>query len=299
MFRLVAEVAFRIEGGSAALSGGRDGLAVSAVGDIASGEDAGQVGFRAFTLEKVAVGVHVEFADKGFGVGGVSDRDEHAFEVELRGFSGDEVFDFDCGHFAFGVGDVFFNGGVPNRFNFGICEGAIGHDFRCAERVSAVDEVNLGREAGEEGGFFAGGVAAADDADGDIAVEGAVAGGAGGESVADKFFFAGEAEPLCARAGGDDKGLRFNPFSVDAEADIFSGVLKLLDGCELEACAEAGGLRFDVHDEVGALDAFGEAWKVFNEGCGRELSTGLMAFENEWGEVGAGGVHGGGEASAA
>ena len=162
-----------------------------------------------------------------------------------------------------------------------------------------MDEVNLGCEAGEEGGFFAGGVAAADDADGHFAVEGAVAGGAGGESVADQFFFAGESEPFCAGAGGDDEGLGFDPFSVDAEADIFSGVLKLFDGCELEARAEAGCLRFDVHDEVGALDAFGEAGKVFDEGSGGELSTGFMAFENEWGKVCAGGVDGGGEASAA
>ncbi len=129
MFRLVAEVTFCVESGGAALSGRRDGLAVRSVGDIACGENAGQVGFRAFALEKVALSVHVKFADKGFGVGGVSDRNEHAFEVELRGFSGDEVFDFDCGHFAFGVREILFNGRVPDRFNFGICEGSIRHDF--------------------------------------------------------------------------------------------------------------------------------------------------------------------------
>lgn len=114
--------------------------------------------------------------------------------------------------------------------------------------------------------------------------------------MADEFFFAGKAEPFCAGAGRHDEGLGFNPFSVDAEADNFSVVLKLLSGCELEACAEAGGLRFDIHDEVGALDALWEPRKVFDESGGGELAAWFVAFEDEGREVGAGGVDGGGEA---
>lgn len=116
--------------------------------------------------------------------------------------------------------------------------------------------------------------------------------------MADEFFFAGEAEPFCAGSGGHDQGFGFDPFSVDTEANGFFCVLKRLNGCELEARAEASGLRLDVHDEVGALDAFGEAGKVFDEGGGGELSTWLMAFENEWGQVCAGGVNSGSEAGA-
>lgn len=162
-----------------------------------------------------------------------------------------------------------------------------------------MDEIDLGCEAGEERCFFASGVAATDDANGHISVEGTVAGGAGGESVSDEFLFSGEAEPFGTGAGGNDQGLGFDPFSVDLEADGVAGVFEGFDGSELEAGAEAGGLGFDVHDEVGSLDAFGEAWEVLDERGGGELSAGFVAFEDEGGEVCAGGVHCGGETGAA
>ncbi len=63
--------------------------------------------------------------------------------------------------------------------------------------------------------------------------------------------------------------------------------------------AEAGGLLLHVFDEFGALDAFGPAGEVFDQGGDGELAAGLVAFEDEGLEVGAGGVDGGGEAGAA
>ena len=162
-----------------------------------------------------------------------------------------------------------------------------------------MDEIDLGGEAGEERCFFAGGVTTTDDANWDVPVKGTIAGRAGGEAVADEFFFAGESEPFRAGSGSHDEGLGFHPFSVDPKADDFSVVLELLSGCELEARAEPGGLGLDIHDEVGALDAFGETGKVFDQRGGGELSTGFMAFEDEGGEVCTGGVNCGGESGAA
>lgn len=69
-----------------------------------------------------------------------------------------------------------------------------------------MDEVDLAGELCEKGGFFAGRIAAADDGDGDVFVEGAVAGGAGCEAVTDELFFVGEAEVARGGAGGDDNG---------------------------------------------------------------------------------------------
>ena len=154
-------------------------MAVGAVGDIASGKDAGEVSFCAFALKQIAVRVHVEFPSEGLGVGRVSNSDKHAFEVQLRGRAGHEIFYFYRRHFAFCVGDVLLDCRVPDGFDFGICEGAIGHDFGRAEGFATVDEVDLRCESGEEGGFFARGVAAADNADGNVAIKRAVAGSAG------------------------------------------------------------------------------------------------------------------------
>ena len=59
------------------------------------------------------------------------------------------------------------------------------------------------------------------------------------------------------------------------------------------------GLLLHVLDELGALDAFGPAGKVFDQGGDGELAAGLVALEDERLEVGARGVDGGGEAGAA
>jgi hypothetical protein len=53
--------------------------------------------------------------------------------------------------------------------------------------------------------FFNGGIAATDDGDRLVAVEETIAGGAGGNALAGKFFFRGQAEVLGRGAGGDDQ----------------------------------------------------------------------------------------------
>ena len=63
--------------------------------------------------------------------------------------------------------------------------------------------------------------------------------------------------------------------------------------------AEAGSLLLHVFNEFGALDAVGPAGEVFDERGDGELAAGLVAFEDEGLEVGAGGVDGGSEAGAA
>jgi hypothetical protein len=88
-------------------------------------------------------------------------------------------------------------------------------------------------------------------------------------------------------------------FLADAEGE---GRGAEVDGGEVghaELGTEAGGLLLHVLDELGTLDAVGPAGKVFDEGGDGELAAGLVAFEDEGLEVGAGGVDGGSEACAA
>lgn len=235
------------------------------------------------------------------GVGDVADGDEDALEFEFAFLFGEEVLEFDGAHFAFVVGEVFGDGGVPDGFDFGVGEGAVGHDFAGAELVSAVDEVDGAGEAGEEGGFFCGGVAAADDGYWDVAVEGAVAGGAAGEAASDEGFFVGEAEVSWGGAGGDDDGFGLEGFvAVEGDVEVsFWGFGEGLDLGVFDAGAEFFCLGLHFHHEFWAHDAFWEAWEVFDFGGGGELSAGLGAGEHEWVEVGACGVDGGGEACAA
>ena len=79
-----AEVAFRFEGGGAALAGGGDGLAVVVVGNVTRGEEArGLGGSPAGGLDDVTVFVLVdEVAEEG-AVGDMADGHEHAGDGEF------------------------------------------------------------------------------------------------------------------------------------------------------------------------------------------------------------------------
>ncbi len=198
----------------------------------------------------------------------------------------------------FDAEDLFDDGGGA-ELDGGMGFGALEHDGRGAELVGAVDEGDFGGEAGEEEGFFHGGVAAADDGDGFAGGEEAVAGGAGADAVADERLLGGQVEPAGAGAGGDDEGAGVDDVVADGEADGGSGEVGGGEVGHAELGAEALGLLLHVFDEFGALDAVGPAGEVFDEGGDGKLAAGLVAFKDEGLEVGAGGVDGGGEAGAA
>ena len=192
-----------------------------------------------------------------------------------------------------------FDGGVGKELDLRVGDGAIEHDLAGAEALGAVNESDLAGEAGEEEGFFHGGVSAADDGDLLAGGEEAVAGGAGGDAVADEGLFAGEIEPAGAGSGGDDEGAGVDGLFADGEGDGRGGEVDRDEVGHAELGAEAGGLLLHVLNEFGALDALGPAGEVFDQGGDGELAAGLVAFKDEGLEVGAGGVDGGSEAGAA
>lgn len=181
-------------------------------------------------------------------------------------------------------------------------EDAFGHDFRGAEGIATVDEVDGGSEAGEVEGFFAGGVASTDDDEGFLAEhgEGTVAGGAVGDAFVFEKVFAFDAEVAVAGSGGDDDGLGLEAFTVDGEGEGPAGKIDVFDGGErADAGTEPFGLLLHVGHELEPVDALDEAWIVLDDGGGGEETALHAAGDDEWVEVGAGGVEGGGEAGAA
>ena len=106
-----AEVAFRFEGGGAALAGGGDGLAVVVIGDIARGEEPrGLGGSSAWGLDDVTVFVFIDQITEKRAVGDMADGHEHAGDGEFRFFTIDEILQSHRAHFAFFVGEVFADG---------------------------------------------------------------------------------------------------------------------------------------------------------------------------------------------
>jgi len=114
--------------------------------------------------------------------------------------------------------------------------------------------------------------------------------------VADEGLFAGQAEPTGAGSAGDDEGAGAEDVAAgDIQLDGALGEIGAEQVAVAKFCAKAGRLFVHVVDELGALDAFGPAGKIFDERGDGQLAAGLMAFQNEGLEVSAGGVDGGGE----
>ena len=63
--------------------------------------------------------------------------------------------------------------------------------------------------------------------------------------------------------------------------------------------AKPRGLLLHVFDQLRALNPFWKAGKVLDQRGQGKLAPGLMAFEDEWAEIGAGGVESSGVAGAA
>src|SRR5690606_38245293 len=114
---------------------------------------------------------------------------------------------------------------VPDDVDLGVGEGAGLGVLVGAELVAAVDDGDALGEAGEERGFFDGGVSPADDDGVLAAVEEAVAGGAGAHAAAVVHVLAGDAEAawLGAHREDDRHGYEVTVDAVDAVEVAFAG----------------------------------------------------------------------------
>jgi hypothetical protein len=300
---VVFEEFFHFEGGHATGTCGGDGLAVAAVLDVSAGEDAGddfavERGEDIVACEDVAVGVEIHHSFEGDGVGDVADAEEHEADGQHVLVAGDGVFEAQAFDLFFLDAENLFDCGAGEELDVGVGHGALEHDFGGAEFFGAVDERNFGGEAREEESFFHGGVAAANDGDLFAGREEAVAGGAGADAITDKGLLGGEIEPARTRSGGNDERAGANDLAADGELDRTFGEIDGVEVSHFELGPEADGLLLHVLDELGTLDAFRPAGEVFNQRGDGELAAGLVAFEDERLEVGAGGVDGGGQAGA-
>lgn len=116
--------------------------------------------------------------------------------------------------------------------------------------------------------------------------------------MADEGLLGGEIEPTRAGTGGDDERAGVDGLVAEVQREGVLGEINRGEVCHAQFGAEADGLLLHVLDEVGALDAFGPAGKVFYQRGDGELSAGLVAFEDKRLEVRAGSVDGSGKSGA-
>jgi hypothetical protein len=299
------EPAFGVDGGHAARPGRGDGLAVVVVLHVASGEHAVHAGAGgAVEGADVAVVIQLELALEQGAVGLVPDGHEEAGHAELGFLARDGVTQVDAPYLGVALNAA--DHGIPAEVDLGVFEGALLHDLGGPQLVAPVDDRDLGGEAGQKEGLFEGGIAATGHGDVVLAEEEAVAGGAGGHSVAEEALLVGAPQHEGAGAGGDDERVGQDTGLVrlgvaDPELEWPRGQVDPADLGRAQLGLEAQRLGPHHPHELGAHDPVDEAGEVLHVGRQHQLAAGLVAggggltLDHEGLELGPRRVQGGGE----
>src|SRR5579862_7730890 len=96
-----------------------------------------------------------------------------------------------------------------------------------------------------------------------------------------------QSQPACRCTAGDDERARVDLLVSDMKKEWALVQVGAGQMCHAIFGAKALGLLAHILDQLRPHDAFGESWKVLHQ-CGhRELSAGLMAFDNQWFQISA------------
>ena len=172
--------------------------------------------------------------------------------------------------------------------------------LRRPERVAAVEEVDLGREPGQERRLLERGVAAADDGDLLSLKKKPSHVAQARHAAAAEAGLAVEAEPHRRSAGRDDDGLRRGIRCRGPRAR--KGRSREVDPVDVDVddvAAEALGLLAERGHQLGALDAVREARVVLDVARDHQLAAGRGAGEDDRLEVGSRRIDRGGQAGRA
>src|SRR5215469_63293 len=151
LFPHLFQVFFDFEGGHAAGSGGRDGLAVAAVGNVSGYKYAGHLGANAsIGGHDVALAVACKLVANEVGIRGMADTEEHCAGGKIPLLARLEVAQAEASDFLFaGVVHVFDNG-VGKKRNFVVLPSTVEHDLRGAKFPATMDDGDLSGKARKE-----------------------------------------------------------------------------------------------------------------------------------------------------
>ena len=172
----------------------------------------------------------------------------------------------------------------------------VDHDLRRPERVAPVEQVDLGREAGEVGRLLERGVAAADHGDLAVLEEEAVACRAGRHAAPAQPGLAVEPEPQRRGARGDDHGLCPVLGATGPDPERPLGEVHPIDVDVEQPRAEPLGLGAHRGHQVGALDAVDEPGVVLDVAGEHQLAARRGARQHDRLEIRARRIDRGGQA---
>ena len=233
--------------------------------------------------EVAGLGLVVELVEEERGVRVVADGDEEAVRLEIALLTGDRVLEADAGdrRVAEHLGDDL----VQHELDLLVRAGAVDHDRRRPELLTAVHEVDLAREARDEQRLLHRRVAATDDDDDLVAKERGIAGRAVGDAAALQAPLGLEPDLARGRARRDDHGLCAVLVVADPDAERALREVDPRDVVGDELGAEPLRLATEVLHHRRAEDAVGVARVVLHVGRDHQLAAPVEAFDHERLEV--------------
>jgi hypothetical protein len=150
---------------------------------------------------------HFQLPGKNIGIRLVADGNEDAENVYILHCTGLQILDAQAGNTGIVAQNFIKRTVVENGDLAGLLflEQLVLHDFFGAELLAAMNQGDVAGDVGQIQRFFDGCIAAANDGDRFVAVKETIASGAGGNALAGKFFFRGQAEILGRGAGGNNQ----------------------------------------------------------------------------------------------
>ena len=152
--------------------------------------------------DEIALLIDIEPVAECGGIGFISDRDKDAVDRHLAGHAGGGVAELDTLHLV--LADDLLHRDIGMDLDLGVLEGPIDHDLAGLEGVAAMEQVDLGREAGEVRGLFERGIPTADHGDLPIPEEESVARRARRHAAPAQARLAFQAQPDSRRTRGHD-----------------------------------------------------------------------------------------------
>ena len=231
----------------------------------------------------------------------MADGDEDAGQRDVARIATIARGDADAGDPAV-VAQYFLQHVVPDDLDLAFLltlEQLVLQDLLRAQRVAAVHQRDLAADVAEVQRFLDGRVAAADHRHVLLAVEEAVAGGTGGNTLALEGLFGWQAEVLGRGAGGDDQAVSGVAAVVALELERTLRQVDLIDVVEHDLGIETLGVRLHALHQRRALQPFHVAWPVVDLGGGHQLATLLKPGDQHRLQVGARRVDGSGVAGGA
>src|SRR5574344_1374175 len=167
------------------------------------------------------------------------------------------------------------------------------------ELVAAVDQGDRAGNVGQVQRLFYGRVAPTDHADGLVAVEKAIAGGAARNTSAHEVLLRRQAQVLGRGAGGDDQRVAGVAAAITGQREGALGKIHLVDVVEHDLGFKALGVLQEALHQFRALHTMDIGGPVVHFGGGGQLAALGHAGDQHRVEVGARGVDGGGVAGGA